>query len=137
MAAVNNRWRKEFVRYVSCTLPSAFFPIVLLDAVHLVSKGETLTRSQLVTDGGILSIAIALAVNALFRLLACDRRWFEFKMVLASLTVWTIGLGSFFYACRWINGTANSLVFADLCFLVVTVSIVLAGFCRFLPEDDS
>jgi hypothetical protein len=106
MAAANRHWRREFVRYVSCTLPSLY-------AMRLVFKGETPTRSELVADGGVLSIAITLAVDALFRLLASDRRWYEFKMVLVSITVWTVGLGSFFYACRWINGTVNSVVFID------------------------
>jgi hypothetical protein len=136
MAAVNRHWRREFLRYVCCTLPAAFYPIVFLYAARLVTKGKMLTRSELVADGGVLSIAIALAVDALFRLLASNRQWYEFKMVLASFTVWTIGLGSFFYAFRWANGTANSVVFFDLCFLVIAVSIILAGFCRFLPEDD-
>jgi hypothetical protein len=136
MAAVNRRWRREFVRYVCCTLPFAFFPVVLLYITRRVVNGDALTYSELVADGGVLSVAITLAVDSLFRLLASDRRWYELKLILASLTAWTIALGSFFYACRWIGGTVNSGVFVDLCLLVVVVSIILAGFCQFLPEDD-
>jgi hypothetical protein len=135
MAEVNRHWRREFLRYATCTLPSAFFPIVALYVMRLVSNGKFLTRSELVADGGVLSIAIALAADALFRLLETDRRWYEFKMVLVSLTVWTIALGSLFYGCRRASGNANSVVFVDLCFLVVAVSVILAGFCRFLPEE--
>lgn len=136
MAAANKRWRREFVRYVAYTLPFAFFPIVFLYFARRLIKGDTLTPAELVADGGILTVPITLAVDSLFRLLASDRRWYEFKMVLASLSAWTIALGSFFYAFRWYSGTTNSVVFVDLCFLVVFVSIILAAFCRFLPEDD-
>lgn len=136
MAAVNRHWRREFVRYATLALPSAFFPIAFLYAFRLISAGEMLKPSELVADGGVLSIAITLAVDAHFRLLATNRRWYEFKMALSSMTIWTIAFGSFFYACRWINGAVNSVVFIDLCFLVIAVSIILAGFCRLLPEED-
>lgn len=136
MAAANRRWRREFVRYVLCTLPFAFFPIVFLYVAHLVVNGEKLTRSEMVADGGILTVAVTLACDSLFRLLASDRRWYEFKMVLVSLASWAIGLGSFFYAFRWVSKSTTSVVFVDLCFLVLVVSIIIAGFCRLLPEED-
>ncbi len=135
MATVNRHWRREFVRYVCWTLPFAFCPIEFLWVVRRVFN-ETLTRSGLVTDGGILCVAIGLAADALLRLLASNRKWFDFKMVLAALAAWAIGSGSYFYSLRLIDRSANSVVFIDLCFLVLIVSIVLAGFCRLLPEED-
>lgn len=135
MAAINRRWRRELLTYVCFTLPFAFSPIGFLWVAHRVFN-KTLTPSGLVADGGILSIAIALAADALMRILAVGRRWFEFRLVLAALAAWAIGLGSYFYALRLIDGSVGSLVFIDLCFLVLVVCILLAGFCRFLEEDD-
>src|SRR5690348_3781857 len=128
MAAVNRHWRRDSVRYVCCTLPFAVYPIVFLAVARRVFRGETLTHTDLVADGGILTIAITLAFDSLLRLMASNRRWNEFKTVLLSLAAWAMGLGSFFYAFRWYSRTTTSVVFVDLCFLVLTISIVIAGF---------
>jgi hypothetical protein len=135
MAAVNRRWLKELLTYVCYTLPFAFLPIGFLYVLRKFNGG-TLTIPGMVTDGGILTIAITLGADALLRLLLSDSRWRELKIVLAALACWAMTFGSFFYALRSISRATTSVVFIDLCLLVLVVSLTVGAFCRFLPEDD-
>jgi hypothetical protein len=125
----------EVASFICFTVLFSFFPIVALYLVR-AADGDYLTLPQLAADGGILTIAISLAANALSRLVVSNTRWPELKVVAAACSAWVIGCGSIFYALRYLQRTANSVFFIDLSFSILVVSIVLATLSRFLPEGD-
>jgi hypothetical protein len=116
-------------------LPFSFFPIV---AYYLMRTAEGLypTIPDLATDGGVLTIAISLAAEALSRLIASGKKWREVKLVAAASSAWVIVCGSMFYALRYAHRPTNSVFVVRLCILLIVVGLTNATFCRFLPEED-
>ena len=135
MAETNRRWRREMLTYLCFTLPGAFFPIGCLWAARAY-QGYPLRTVDVVADGGILAIAIGLYADAFARIINSGTRWLELKIVLGGCTTVAMAGGSFFYGLRYVRGATNSVVFLDLCVLVFIVSVVIATFCRFFPEDN-
>jgi hypothetical protein len=107
MAAANKRWRREMLTYFCFTLLYAVWPIGM----------------------------IYLNIGAVSRLTNATK-WPELKIVFVGLASLAMLCGSFFYGLRYVRGATNSVVFLDLCVLVFIVSVVIATFCRFLPEDN-
>jgi hypothetical protein len=129
------QWRAELSIYLCFTVSFSFFPIVCLYLVR-ASYGYYSTLPELAADGGILTIAISLAADALSRLVASGSKWHELKVIAAACSAWVIGCGSLLYALRHVGGVTNSTLFGDLGFLILIASVGLATFCRFLPEDN-
>jgi hypothetical protein len=135
MAEANDRRRTELAIYVWFTLPVSFFPILCLYLARAYD-GHYSTPAELVTNGGVLTIAITLAAEALSRLIASGKRWRDLKMFAASCSAGVNIFGSIFYALRYVRSPANPTLFVDVCFSILLVGIATATFARFLPEDD-
>jgi hypothetical protein len=120
--------------YVFFTVPISFSPIGLLYLTS-VFNGRRLTSEELILDGGVLTISISLAAEALGRLVASGSKWREIKRLAAIGSIAAIIFGSFFYALRSIKMPTNPL-FVHLCTGVVVVSMSIALVCRLLPEGD-
>jgi hypothetical protein len=134
MAAANNRWRREMLTYFCFTLLYAVWPIGMIYVLRAV-QGHALRLADVVADGGILTVAMGLNIGAVSRLTNATK-WPELKIVFVGLASLAMLCGSFFYGLRYVRGATNSVVFLDLCVLVFVVSVVIATFCRFLPEDN-
>jgi len=134
MAAANNRWRMEIVTYFCFTLPYALTPIGFIYVVRMVDGSPPLNIPGLVADGGILTIAIGLNAGAISRLIRSET-WPELRIAIAGFTSLVMLFGSLFYGLRYARGAANSAVFVDLSVVIFIVSVVIATFSRFLPED--
>jgi hypothetical protein len=97
--------RRDVSIYVCFTVPCSFSPIVFLYLLS-ANAGRYLTIPELVTNGGVLTIAISLAVDALSQLIAKGKKWLAARAVVGA-----------------------SAVLAAEC-------IADAIVCRFLPEDE-
>jgi len=131
----HNRWRLELVCYLCFTVPFSFLPIGILYGIRM-SDGYYLTLPEIVADGGVLTIAISLAAEALAHLVASGTKWREVKAFAAAFSAWVIGWASAFYALRQAHGPKNLVFFVDVALALLIASIVVATTCRLLPEDN-
>ena len=120
--------------YFCYTLLHALWPIGCMWAVRVI-EGNPLRPADLVADGGILIVATGLNLGAVLRLINMTR-WVELRIVFVGLATLTMMSGSFFYGLRYFRDAASSVAFVHMCILVFIVSLVIAIFCQFLPEDN-
>ena len=90
---------------------------------------------ELVANGGVLIIAITMATETLSRLIASGKKWLDMKIVAGACSTGAIIVGSLFYALRYARQPTNSVLFVDLCVIVLLVSIATSTFSKFLPEE--
>lgn len=135
MAAANKHWRREMLAYFCFTLPGALFPIGCL-YVARVDQGYPFRIVDVAAESTILAIAIGLYMDAVSTLFKSGPKWFEIKFMLAGFAAIAMTSASFFYGLRYMRGTTNSVVYVHESIVVFIVSIVIATFCRFLPEDN-
>jgi hypothetical protein len=128
------RWRTELSIFFF-TLPFSFCPIGCLYLAQAYD-GHYMTIFELVTNGGVLTIAMTLGSEALSRLVASGKKWRDIKLFAAACSAGAIILGSTTYGLRYARSPTNSSVFVDVCLGVLLVCIATATFSRFLPEDD-
>jgi hypothetical protein len=129
-------WRTELTSFIGFTVLFSFFPIIALYLMRM-ADGHSPTIPELATDGGVLTISISLAAEALSRVVASSRKWRELKLLVASSSLWVIVCGSLFYARRYVGGApVNSIFFAHVCIVLITFSLMNATASRFLPGGD-
>lgn len=134
MAATNRRWLREMLTYGCFTLPGACFPLASLYLARLY-QGYPLRIADVVADGGILAVAIGLYADALSRMINATK-WPELRIVFGGFASSAMLFATLFYGFRYMRRATNSVVFVDLCVVVFIVAVVIASFCRFLPEDN-
>lgn len=134
MVERNKRWLTEMLTYFCFTFLHALWPIGMMFAARAV-QGYPLRIADVVADGGILTVATGLNIGAVSRLIKITK-WVELRILFGGLATVTLLSGSFFYGLRYFRGATSSIVFVKLCIPVFIVSLVIATFCRFIPEDD-
>jgi len=116
------------------TLPYALFPVGMMWAVNKFEHSPFTLRAMAV-DGGILAVAIGLNAAAVKRLVANDSKWPELKIPLAGFASMTMMCAGSFYGLRYVRGIINSADFANMCVVLLIVTIVISTFCMFFPEE--
>lgn len=128
------KWREEVPGYL-CAVVFSFFPIV---CVYLIQAyyGHYLSVTELLKNGGVLTISITLSAEALSRLVDRRSRWRELRLLAVSCSAWLIGCGSLFYGLRFLQEPPNPVFFTDLCLVLLVASLIVSTVSKFLPEDE-
>ena len=131
-----SNWRTELTSFICFNVLFSFFPIVALYGMRM-ADGCSPTISELATDGGVLTIAITLAAEALSQVVASGQRWRDVKLIVAGSSAWVIVCGSLAYAYRYAHDRpANWVFFVRTCSVLIIVSLMNATVSRFFPKGD-
>lgn len=130
-----NRRRHELTSYLCFGLSLSFLPILLLYIVS-VQHGRHLALHDVVTDGGVLIIAIVLAANGLSRLMVSSRPWRVWHASAFFAAMAVITLGSMCYVLPHVSAPQDPVFFAGLCCALLVTSVVTTTLITVLADDN-